>query len=182
MRIILAFMVMFLLLCYTPSFAQGLYIGGGVGSSFVEANPKDLGGEELKLDKTGFAYKLFAGVKIIKFLGVEGGYRSVGNIKDKSQDVEIESNTKGFDVFAVGRYEFVIAEVFAKAGYFFYDTELKTSLDVPDFKESNNDFAWGLGAGLKFGKIGVRAEWENFNAKDMKNLSMVTAGLTFSLM
>jgi hypothetical protein len=182
MKTILGFMVVLLLFCFTPSFAQGLYIGGGVGSSFVETNPQDLGGEELKLDKTGFAYKFFAGVKVLNFLGAEGGYRSLGNVKDKFMDVEFESNTKGFDVFAVGRYEFVIAEVFAKAGYFFYDTEVKTNLGVNDFKNSDNDFVWGLGAGLKLGKIGVRAEWENFNAKDLKNLSMVTAGLTFSLM
>jgi opacity protein-like surface antigen len=179
------FMVILVLvvLMLNPLWAQlpgGLFIGGGVGSSFVETKPTDIGGQDLKLDGNGFAYKFFAGYKFVRLIGVEAGYRSLGNIKNTVQNVEFESKVKGFDVFGTATLNFTMLEIFGKAGYFFADTELKID-DVPTDK-SSSEFAWGFGAGLSFGKLGVRAEWENLKVEGFENPSMLTVSLIYIVM
>jgi hypothetical protein len=157
-----------------------LFIGGGIGSSFVETSPTQVGGEDVKIDGNGFAYKFFAGYKFVKLLGVEGGYRSLGTIKNTVQNVELESNVKGFDLFATATFNFTMLEVFAKAGYFFSDSEFKVA-DVTG-STSSSDFSWGIGAGVSLGKLGVRAEWESLKVEDLENPSMLTASLVYILM
>ena len=179
------FMVILVLvvLMLNPLWAQlpgRLFIGGGVGSSFVETKPTDVSGQDLKLDGNGFAYKFFAGYKFVRLIGVEAGYRSLGKIKNTVQNVEIESNVKGFDVFGTATLDFTMLEVFAKAGYFFANTELKVS-DVPTDKNSS-EFAWGVGAGLNFGKLGVRAEWESLKVENFENPAMLTASVMYIIM
>jgi opacity protein-like surface antigen len=179
------FTMILLLVSLISGFAQGpsVYLGGSVGSSFVQTKPLDIPGEELKIekiDKNGFAYKVYAGVKLLRFLGAEGGYRSLGTIKDTKLGTEVESNTKGFDLFAKGTLDLTMLEVFAKAGYFFWNSEVSIA-EIKD-KTNANDFAWGVGAGLKLGNITVRAEWEQFNVEDLDKVAMLTAGVTFSLM
>ncbi len=179
------FMVILVLAVFllNPLWAQvpgKLFIGGGIGSSFVETKPTDIGGADLKMDGNGFAYKLFAGYKFVKLIGVEGGYRSLGNIKNTVQGVNIESNIKGFDVFGTATLNFAMLEVFAKAGYFFADTQLKFDDVVNDANSSQ--FAWGVGAGLGLGKLGIRAEWESLKVKDLESPSMLTASVVYFIM
>ena len=108
------------------------------------------------------------------------GYRSLGAIKNTVQDVELESNVKGFDLFATATFSFTMLEVFAKAGYFWSDSEFK----VADASESINssDFSWGVGAGVSLGKFGVRAEWESLKVKDLENPAMLTASLEYIIL
>lgn len=157
-----------------------LYVGAGVGTSFIETKPQDIGGEDLKIDKNGFAYKAFVGYKFIKLIGVEADYRNLGTVKDKVMDTEFESNVKGFDVFATGNLNLAMVELFAKAGYFFWSSEIKGG-NISE-KTDDGDFVWGFGAGLSFGNLGIRAEWENFNVGDLENLSMLSASVVFALM
>jgi len=182
MRYFMIIMVLAVLLL-NPLWAQlpgSLFIGGGVGSSFVETKPTDIGGQDLKLDGNGFAYKFFAGYKFVKLIGVEAGYRSLGTIKNTIDSTEVESNLKGFDVFGTATLNFTMLQIFAKAGYFFANTELKVS-DVPR-DNSSSEFAWGVGAALNFGKLGVRAEWENLKVENFENPSMLTASLVYIIM
>jgi opacity protein-like surface antigen len=182
MRKLFMFSLLVVMFFSLTSFAQGFggfYLGGSVGSSFIETKPEDISGEEFKFNENGFAYKFFAGLKFGQFLGVEGGYRSLGNIKNSFLGVDYESETKGFDVFARAGLNLMLVEVFAKAGVFFWDSEVS----VASFKAKadDQDFAWGVGAGLNLGKLGVRAEWEQFNAGGLENLSMLTGGIVLSL-
>jgi hypothetical protein len=71
-------------------------------------------------------------------------------------------------------------EVFAKAGYFFSDTELKVD-DVTE-SASSSDFSWGVGAGVNLGKFGVRAEWESLKVKDLENPAMLTGSVVYFIM
>ncbi len=177
----ISFIVILMLLGIIPLFAQSLYIGGSVGSSFQKTKPQDVGGEELKFNKNGFAYKAYAGYRLAQFLGIEGGYRNLGKVKDTILDTEFESNTKGFDVFATGTLNLATVDVFAKAGYFFWNTEVSASAGEISIEDDDKDFAWGVGAALSLGNFKVRAEWEQFNTGDMENLSMLTAGVVISL-
>jgi hypothetical protein len=182
-RIFALFLAVVLFLVYIPAQAQlpgKLYLGASVGSSFIETKVGEVGSEQLKFNENGFAYKFYAGFKLMKFLGAEAGYRSLGTAKNVVQDVEFKTNVKGFDLFATGTLNLTMLDVFAKVGYFFWNSEV-SGMDVT-VKKDDKDFAWGVGAGLNLGTLGIRAEWERFNAGEMKNLSMLTAGITYVVM
>jgi hypothetical protein len=43
------------------------------------------------------------------------------------------------------------------------------------------DFAWGLGAAIRLGGLGIRAEFERFELEGDDNIMMLTAGVTFGM-
>jgi hypothetical protein len=78
----------------------------------------------------------------------------------------------------MGRLQiFNLIDLFAKAGAFFWKTE--NTLLEQTLGETGTAFAWGLGAGVHLGPIGVRIEWENFQVADPETLSMLSLGATF---
>ena len=87
---------------------------------------------------------------------------------------------KGFDLFATATFNFTMLEVFAKAGYFFSDSEFKAG-DITE-STSSSDFSWGVGAGVSLGKLGVRAEWESLKVEGLENPAMLTASLVYNIM
>lgn len=179
-------LILLVILVSTQLWSQGavvpgrLYLGGSVGSSFLETKPTEIEGEDLQIDANGFAYKFFAGYKFPKIIGIEVDYRDLGTVKDKLMDIEFESNVKGFDIFATGTFNVSMLDVFAKAGYFFWSSEVKGG--GYEDKADDGDFVWGFGVGLNFGKLGVRGEWENFNVGDLESLSMLSAGVSYNIL
>jgi hypothetical protein len=178
--------VLLIILVSTQLWSQGaavpgrLYLGGSIGSSFIEKSVTEVGGQDLKINKNGFAYKFFAGYKSPKIIGLEVDYRSLGTVKDELMNVEYESNVKGFDIFATGTLNFSMLEIFAKAGYFFWSSEVKGG-NISE-KKDDGDFVWGFGAGVGLGKLGIRAEWEMFSVEGMKNVSMLSAGISYNIL
>jgi len=160
-------------------FAQkpgGFYLGAGIGSSFVNTEVTDLDGDKLKIDENDFAYKFFGGLKLGRLWGIEGGYRNLGKAQTDISGVSVETKTKGWDVYGMGKITLVMVDVFAKGGAFFWKVDNKIGAESSD--ESGTDFAWGFGAGLNLGSLGVRAEWERFSVEDLDNLSMLSLSLT----
>ena len=172
-----------LLLLSTNLSAQeaGMYLGGSVGSSFLNHTLDDaIGGastDDLTIDKNNFAYKIYAGYRANKFLSFEGGYRNTGKAENKNNDYTLTSTTKGWDVESVGTLDLEILFVFAKAGAFFWNTE--NSFQEEIFEENKTGFLWGVGAGVKLGGISIRLEWESLGTTNPESLSMLTGGVTF---
>ena len=71
----------------------------------------------------------------------------------------------------------MILDLFAKAGAFFWESESVVVETV--IGNSGTAFAWGLGAGVHLGPIGVRLEWENFQVADPEAISMLSVSATF---
>lgn len=157
----------------------GAYFGGALGQSFVKTDIGELENTDLKLNENGFAFKLMAGVKMGSVLALEGGYRSFGTVKSKTGDVEFESNITAYDLHALGRLDLQLLELFAKAGYSFWDQKSMISRD--EINDSGANFSWGFGAMLKLGGLGVRAEWERFEVKSFDRLSMLTLGIVIGM-
>ncbi|MBN1561800.1 outer membrane beta-barrel protein [candidate division KSB1 bacterium] len=158
---------------------QGLYLGGSVGQSFVKTEVSDIQDVDLKLDENDFAFKFLAGVRMNAILGFEGGYKHLGNVRDKVGDYTFESRTSGYDLCAVGNFYLGIVDLFAKAGAFWWDQQNK--LDGLEESESGTSFMWGLGATLRLGTLGVRAEWERFELESYDRLSLLSVGLVYGL-
>lgn len=159
----------------------GLYLGGSVGSSFVNHTLSEtvdgIGINDFKIDQNNFAYKIFGGYRLNKFLALEGGYRNTGKAEDAFEGISISSKTKGWDVEAVGVLDLQVLFAFAKAGAFFWKTENSFGEEVNDV--SKTGFLWGVGVGVKLGGLAVRAEWESLGTDNPESLSMLTAGVTF---
>lgn len=170
--------------------AQGnsLYLGGSLGSSFINHT---LGTaidnatfNDLTIDKNNFAWKAYLGYKLSQNFAIEGGYRNTGKAEEKAEIPEssiktntISTKTKGWDVTALGKFDIAILFVFAKAGAFFYNTENQVSDLI--FDENKTAFLWGIGAGVNLGGLAIRLEWEDLGTSVPESLSMLSAGVTF---
>jgi len=82
------FLILSVLLTTLPLIAgpQGLYLGGAVGQSFVKTEMTDIQDVDLKLDENDFAFKFIAGVRMGDILAFEGGYKHLGNVRNKVDD------------------------------------------------------------------------------------------------
>ena len=176
MRVLVIVSVM-LIVCFSGTLqAQDWYIGAGIGNTFIATEFQDAEDQLQKLDENSTGYKFFAGVTTPFPIGIEGGYRNLGTVT--LSQFEFESKTTGWDVYAMGRFEILmIVDVFAKAGMFFWKTEDKFVENI--LSESGSDFAWGIGAGVHLGPVGVRLEWENFQVADPVSLSMLSLSATY---
>lgn len=169
------FWTLSLAICFSGELYSQFYLGGSVGNSFISNDLSDLNGDDFNIDENAFGYKIFGGFGI-KFLGIEGGYRDLGEVKNESGQIILKSRITGWDVAAKGKIALGPIIAFGKAGAFFanYDNEAGTR----SYSENSTNFLWGLGAGLQFGRIGIRAEYEGMG-NDSSGLGMLTGGVTF---
>lgn len=155
-------------------FAQGFYFGAGIGNTYYNTEIGDAIDQAQEVSENSTSWKIFVGIPLNNFLNIEGGYRTFGNI-NVGNDF-FESKISGFDVEALGRLKVSMIDIFAKAGVMFWTEDYK--IFEESFEETGTDFLWGIGAGVHFGSIGVRAEWESIAIGDPNSLSMVSLSAT----
>ena len=178
MRAIMIVVLTLAISCFGNLYAQGVYIGAGLGNTFYGSEVENLDEEVANLDENATGYKFFGGLTTPTIFGIEGGYRSLGTVKTDIENVSFESKTTGWDVYGMARLEMLlILDLFAKAGAFFWKTESGFVENIVG--ESGTAFAWGLGAGVHLGPVGVRLEFENFQVADPETVSMLTVSATF---
>jgi hypothetical protein len=154
------------------------FVGASIGASFYDTSVEDVSGDDFKLEGEEFAWKIFGGLTAMKFLGLEGGYVSFGEIQNSDGSVTVESKSTGWDLFAVGNLPVGPIGVFGKAGYVWWRADQK--IDEAPFEVTGSDFMWGLGAVLKLGGLGIRAEWERVEL-DGGSMMLLTAGVVFGM-
>jgi hypothetical protein len=166
-----------LLIGVSSAYGAGLYLGGSIGASYANYNWDDVDLDDFEISGADFAWKLFGGYKVIPFLSFEGGYRNLGKVTDDVKGIVYGSETKGWDVEAMGILPLGIAHLWIKAGYFFWSSEGTWGDDTQT--SDGSDFMWGLGGDLSLIAIALRLEWESFEMSDAKHLSMFSGGVTF---
>ena len=168
---------------------NGFYIGGSIGGSSLKVTDFDEELNDLRFSDGDTAYKLFAGIRFLNFLGVEAGYVDLGEPNDvvgESGDdpIHVQIGLKGWDAFAVGFLPIGPADLFAKVGVVSWDADIIARLVPTDQSDtdsdSGTDAAWGLGVGLRLGKVTLRAEGEQFNIADADDVYMFSVGATFT--
>ncbi len=179
---ITAFLIIALIagiVCIHPLHAQGFYVGGSIGPSFVNKSLQDVQGNPFDINKNSFGYKIFTGYSF-NVLGLEAGYHNLGQVKTTENQTAVESKSSGWDICVRGHGNVGPLILFAKAGGFF--SKSKNSIDAFDFKNNNSSFMWGLGAALKLSQLlMVRAEWEALDMKSENKLSSLTLGAAFHI-
>jgi len=162
---------------------NGFYLGASIGGSSIKVNDFD---EELgELDFSGgdFAYKLFAGYRLMSFFGVEAGYVDLGSPSDAvGDDINVKIGVDGWDAFAVGFLPIGPVDVFAKLGLISWDADIRAAFEniVEHDSDDGIDVVWGLGVALRLGSLSFRAEGERFNLGDADEVYMFSVGATFT--
>jgi opacity protein-like surface antigen len=162
---------------------SGFYVGGGVGTFDVEIDDfDDVDATIDRYDSDDTAWKAFIGKRFNPYLGLELAYVNLGSPDDEiAPDTEVTIETDGFAPYVVGTFPIGWFEVFAKAGYYWYETEVRLSSPLGSASDSDSDstFTWSAGVGLNvLERINIRLEYEQFDfdaADDAKALWLTGA-------
>ncbi|MBX5461270.1 MAG: porin family protein [Steroidobacteraceae bacterium] len=162
-----------LLSCAVPAcFADndsGLYLGAGVGQFNVKVNNvDDIGPIVSQFDSDDTSFKAFGGWRFGRYIAAELAYIDFGGPDDDVDGVNVKAELDGFAPYVVGTLPLGPLEVFAKAGYFFYDLNVKVGGEkVASRSGSDEDFVYGGGLGLTlFEHLNARLEYERVDISD----------------
>lgn len=159
---------------------SGPYVGVGWGQFNLDIdNLSDVGttaGDIIEADDN--AWKIFAGWRLNPYLAFEAAYidfgKANGRFSGTGSNGNYEVDLSGFAPYIVGSLPLGPVELFAKAGSYFYDVNVKADFDSPgpdvDSSHSRNDLLLGGGLGITIAEhLIIRAEYESIkleNAKD----------------
>ena len=112
--------------------------------------------------------KLFAGWRPLDWIAVEGGYVDLGGVSQTQGHPDFSDFTvdhTGYDVFGVFLWDIAVVDLFVKIDVVAWsgDLSLSTLAGPIELGADDEDFAWGLGAQARFGKLAVRLEYEHFD-------------------
>ncbi len=166
---------------------SGFYAGAGVGSFDVKIDDFDDVDDTIdRYDSDDTAWKAFAGWRMNEYLGFELAYVNLGSPDDEIlPDVRLTTETDGFAPYVVGTLPIGDwFELFAKAGYYWYDTEARLTTPAGSTRDSqgNETFTWSAGAGVNiFERVNVRLEYEQFDFDEADDASALwlNAGYRF---
>jgi OOP family OmpA-OmpF porin len=152
-----------LLLASAPAFGQP-YLGAGLG---VSDTKEFCGRTSVDCDKTGTAWRVFAGYQMNPHFAVEAGYSDFGKLS--SRDVLTSATTdfesRAGDVLAVIGWPVGRASLFGKIGAYYGGAKATetTAAGSTLTKEVNGGLTYGLG--LRFDvwrNLGIRGDWQRY--------------------
>lgn len=146
----------------------GFYAGAGVGTFEVQIDDfDDLTTEVERYDSDDTAWKAFAGYRMNKWIGVELAYVNLGSPDDEIlPGTRLTVETDGFAPYIVGTIPIGWFEIFAKAGYYWYEVDARITSPLGNVSDSDSDstFTWSAGLGLNvFERVNIRLEYEQFD-------------------
>ncbi|HEY5810899.1 MAG TPA: outer membrane beta-barrel protein [Povalibacter sp.] len=157
---------------------KGFYAGAGIGQFNVKIDDIDDTDDAIeRLDDDDTAWKLFGGYRFNPYLSVEAAYIDFGAPSDRfdtsgsSGDYKVELS--GFAPYIIGTLPLGPVELFAKAGYYFYDVDVTADFDdlgddVFSSSDSGEDFLYGVGIGATFfDHLNARLEYEKIDSNDV---------------
>ena len=176
--------ILLLAAAVSPALADnpsGPYVGGGYGRFNLHVhNFSDVGqAADTIADSNDNAWKLFAGWRLNPYVALEAAYINLGNPGEKfvATGANGTYNVKvtGFAPTVIGTLPLGPVEIFAKAGYYFYDVKLNVNVQSlgsagVESSHSRSDFLYGAGAGFTFIEhLHVRGEYERIDISNYKN-------------
>jgi len=195
--------------------AEAYYLGASVGQSNLETSERfevwnsseGWVDESFDFEADDTSFKVFGGYMFNEYLGIEAGYLDLGDLEDsvsypayygfdggETATSEMKTQITGWTVQLVGQYPIGPVDVFAKAGFIDYDTNIEeitrlndcTNCEVyrDEWTDEGNDWIYGVGASWNVGDFGIRAEWENIEQKhsSVDDLSVISIGVEYHLM
>jgi hypothetical protein len=152
---------------------NGFYLGAGLTKTEFDSDDVD----NVELDDSSF--KLIAGIRPIDWLAFELNYVDLGSDSEElapGVTSKIDANAVTGSVLLLK--EFQIVDVYARAGLAHWKVDGSSSI-TPSRSETGDEFTYGVGVGVHFGSVGVRAEYEKFEISDI-DTDVNTLSLSFT--
>lgn len=160
---------------YAEDNAAGVYLGAGVGQFNVQIDDIDQTDNAIeRLDDDDAAWKAFVGYRFTRFVAVEAAYMDLGKPNGRSSATgssgDYRVRIKGFAPYVIGTLPLGPVELYGKAGYYFYDADVRFDFDDPlapdvDSSKSDEDFIYGVGIGATFfDRLNARLEYERVDS------------------
>ena len=157
-------------LCVPAAHAGGVYVGGGAGTAKIKDSVGNPGGTPF--NESDAAFKAFGGYRfdLLPIVSVSGevGYRNLG----KPNNTAAEYKVRGFDYAALAGVGPGPIELFARFGGMQYDLDKTIGGAKTNFDGSAP--VYGIGARFSLFGIGVRAEYEKIDIKELDNARMIS--------
>jgi hypothetical protein len=175
----------------------GLYFGGAIGQSRIEATETgchcDISTSLITetIDEKHSAFKVMVGARPISLVGAEIAYIDFGDPSGSLFGYPANISIKGAAAFGILYLPVPIVDVYMKVGVARLESTVNGSICTPcacelqiclhsfHLKGTNTSGAAGVGIQYRFGAWGVRAEYERFNAAG-SNPGLLSAGVTWS--
>lgn len=181
----------------------GLYVGGAMGHSRVEATGQTIYSAGNVYYDTGsfnenhLAFEGMVGIRPISLIGAEVSFTDFGHPSGSFNAYSADVSMRGVSAFGVLYLPVPIIDVFLKAGVSRIHSELNgTGYGGPNcsangpcpeyvfvgpfqINRTNTSGAGGVGAQYKFRSLAVRAEYQRFNAAG-GNPSFLSVGITWT--
>jgi len=162
-----------------PALAQG-YVGLGLGqTTFNDAPDCEIAAS---CDDKDTGFKFFGGYQLSANLAVEGGFADLGKISFSTPGLFVgTADATSLFAHAVGILPLNAQwSLYAKGGLHFWDSTEKgqVPIGVPfSVSDDGVDVTYGFGAEAKFGKFGLRLEWEAYELDNVDVQFLGVSGL-----
>ncbi len=157
---------------------SGIYIGAGAGQSNMKDVPGNPGAAPGgTFDASGTAGKAFVGyyfdwIPLVRF-AAEVGYRDLGKPTGTTvAGAPVEYQASGFDYGVLAGLGLGPIDLFARVGGMNYD--LKKNIGVGSTDYTGNAPVYGVGVWFTVFGLGVRAEYDVIDIKQLDSASMAT--------
>ena len=153
---------------------NGFYLGAGITDS--EFDIDDVGSGNLSDN----SFKVIAGWRPLDWIALEANYIDLGG----ESDVDFSIDANAITVSGLVLAEIGIVDLYARVGMANWNSDVE--VDIPGLGTiSDSDSGWeptyGVGVGVHFGSVGVRAEWERFEADLFDELDATVSTLSLSI-
>lgn len=160
----------------TPQAADGLYLGAGIGLATFK---DQVGTETVEADDAafrGFIGWRFDGVPLID-LAVEAAYTDFGRPSQTMAGQNVQFKLTGPSLAGLLILPLGPVDLYAKGGVLSWQSE--RSAAGLTASQSGTDAFYGAGVGFYLWKVGIRAEYERFQIKDVDRLEMLSVNVLF---
>lgn|SRR5262245_38145859 len=163
--------------CASPLHAaDGLYLGAGIGVASI----KDQVNTET-FDSDDASYKAFVGwrfdlVPVID-LAVEAAYTEFGRPSQRLSGQDVRFKLKGPSLAGLLIFPLGPLDLYGKAGIIEWKSDREVAGTTSS--DSGTDAFYGAGVGFTVWKIGIRAEYERYQIKDIDRVQMLSVSALF---
>ena len=149
----------------------GLYAGGSIGPSSERFHPDAY---SVRAQNTG--YQAAVGLRPINLFAAELDYVNFG----RAYGGVNYADTDGIGVSALGFLPIPLVDVYGRLGV----TNLRTDVSSPyqSFHRSGADLSYGVGAGMHWGSLGARVEYQRFDLSIASTMSLTLVGVTWTFL
>jgi hypothetical protein len=160
-------------LCCTAALADGngVYIGGSIGQSDEHYDASTF---SVRASNTG--YKVAAGWRPLDLLAAEVDYTGFGRASGGTN----YADTYAVGVSALGFLPIPIVDLYGRLGLINWRTNATSP--VYSFHRDGANVVYGLGAGMHWGDLGARVEYEKYDVSHASTMNLASVGVTWTFL